>query len=110
MGLVDFDFLAYGQNYAINGDAAVLTVADGFPIAVTVIDETAGVEVLDKASILTTLPAVRMQASELADKNIAAAALSGATLAYKGDWLVVSPQFLDGKYEIRLILEEVACG
>lgn len=110
MGLVDFDFLAYGQNYLINGDAAVLTVADGFPQDVTVIDETVGVEVLDKASVLTILPAVRVQASELADIGIAAAALPGAALAYKGDWLVVSHQFLDGKYEIRLILEEVACG
>ncbi|RWB85917.1 MAG: hypothetical protein EOQ52_20410 [Mesorhizobium sp.] len=109
MGLVDYDFLAYGPNYTIGGDAAVLTTTDGFPLDVKVIDETAGVEVLDKASILTILPAVRLQASELAEKDIAAETLAGATLAYKGDWLVVSHQFLDGKYEVRLILEEKSC-
>lgn len=116
MGLVDFDALLFGPTYEVFGEPAKLTVKDGFPQDLTVIDKTEGIEVLDGPSVATILPAAVVRAALLAEKGIAVADLPGASLSLNGkDWTVVrhgyapSPQGED-KGEIRLILDEVNCG
>lgn len=115
MGLVDFDFLLFEQSsYPVFGEDATLTLDDtaGTSADLTAIDETAGVEVLENASISTIRPAATVRAAELAEKGIAVADLPGATLSLNGKaWGVVTHQYLpspkgEAPGEIRLILEE----
>ncbi|RWQ12337.1 hypothetical protein [Mesorhizobium sp.] len=114
MGLVDFDVLLYDPNYTVFGEPAVLTLDDtaGTTADLTAIDETAGVEVLENASISTIRPAATVRTSELTEKGVAVAELANASLTLNGkNWIVISHHYLpspkgETQAEIRLILEE----
>ncbi|RUW73683.1 hypothetical protein [Mesorhizobium sp. M2A.F.Ca.ET.067.02.1.1] len=114
-GLVDFDFLLFEQSsYAVYGEAVTLTLDDtaGSTVALDLIDETAGVEVLDHASIATVLPAAAVRAAQLADRSVSAADLHGAALTLNGkSWTVNRHSYRptpngEAQGEILLLLEE----
>jgi hypothetical protein len=118
MGLVDFDTLLYQPNHTVFGEDATLTLTDtgGSSYDLVMIDETAGVEVLDGPGIATVLPAATVRAALLVEMGIALASLPGAALRINGkDWTVVrheyrpSPQG-EAKGEIRMILEKAIDG
>lgn len=121
MGLVDFDTLLYDPAYTVFGEAAVLTLKDGFPQDLLVIDKTAGSAAtfggghsrgnldFSDVGVMTVIPAAMVRASDLAGIDLADLHL--ATITFNGKtWTVMDHQLApattgEGGGEIRLILE-----
>lgn len=119
---MDWASLLYAPIYATLGVDAVLTVACGDPpIALTVIDKTAGSSSsfgnganrnglnFSDVNVMTVLPACMVRATDLAD--VEPAKLRDAQIAFNGKtWRVMDHEPVpaptgEGQGEIRLILE-----
>ena len=110
---MDYQSLLYGPVYATLGVEATLTLdaTDAEPVTLTVLDKTAGVELGDKITISTILPAATVRVSELASNGVSIASLRLAMITFGGkDWAVMRHEYrpspngeVDG--EILLVLE-----
>lgn len=110
---MDFDALVLGPNYATFGRDATLTLPEGSPTAVRVIDFTAGVVVETQdphgLGVSTIKPAVHIRQADLGDTSPKDGTLvvSGATYTIKASQPVIGPNGT-GTGERILILEEAA--
>lgn len=88
MPTIDFGHLLFGATYDIFSTAATLTIANGDPVAVNVIDKTDGIETTLGSDVHTDaptiMPAAIVRASVLADLGIAKASLRRGVLEMNG--------------------------
>ena len=111
--MIDYASLLYGPAFDVLGVPATLTldVSDAEPVTLTVLDKTAGVEVGDKITVSTILPAAMVRVSELTAAGVSASDLRGATITFNGkSWSIMRHEYrpspngeADG--ELLLILE-----
>ena len=111
--MIDYGALLYGPVFDVLGVEATLTldVTDAEPVTLTVLDKTAGVEVGDKFTVSTILPAAMVRVSELTTNGLAIASLRGVTITFNGkSWTIMRHEYRpspkgEGDGELLLILE-----
>ncbi len=113
--MASFGALLYGATFATFGTDAVLTVIDGAPVPIRVIDLTSGIRLESgEVGVATVLPGADFRASDLDAAGIALADLDHASLAMAGSiWRieeVLEKQTTGGRLDglVRVILSETA--
>lgn len=87
---LDMQSLLYGPLYATWGVPATLTVGST-PYPVTVIDQTAGVQLAGTTELETMRPAAAIRVSDLEAFGITAAQLDGQSISFNGNsWTIVA--------------------
>lgn len=87
--MIDWNTLLYDPLYASFGTAATMTPAVGAAAAVTVIDQTRGVEIQSGIEMPVIRPACFVRKSEMTGAGLTEQAMLGGTIAMNGyTWTV----------------------